>query len=115
MDRRYGTLAVFMAAPATLLFMVAACSADKSSTVDVLIESFKYDPDPVKVRVGDSITWTNGDPVGHTATAKDESFNTGMFFTDKSATIRFDTAGTFPYFCGTHPEMAGSIVVEPAE
>lgn len=105
-------------APSLLAFvtflMFVACSPEGPANVNVAVENFKYDPDPITIRVGDSITWTNEDPVGHTSTATDDSFNTGMFFPDDSATITFDTAGNFPYFCGTHPEMTGTIVVEPA-
>ena len=78
------------------------------------IKSFKFDPDPITVDVGSSVTWTNVDPVGHTVTARDDSFKTGMFFPDESSTVTFDTAGTFPYFCSTHPEMSGTVIVEPA-
>jgi plastocyanin len=100
---------------ATMLLMLAACAPDDPATVSVTVKSFKYAPDPITISVGDSITWTNEDPVGHTATATDDSFDTSIFFPDESATITFDVVGTFPYFCGTHPEMVGTVVVEPAE
>ena len=115
MGRPHSHLAASLAAFATFVFGLAACSADGPVTVNVSVENFKYVPDPITISVGDSITWTNEDPVGHTATATDESFNTGLFFPDKIATITFDAAGTFPYFCATHPEMVGTVVVEPAE
>ncbi|CAN5170355.1 hypothetical protein BH18ACT5_BH18ACT5_13520 [soil metagenome] len=115
MGRPHPRLAASLAALATLLLVLAACSADGPVTFKVTVENFKYLPDPITISVGDSITWTNEDPVGHTSTATDDSFNTGMFFPDKSATLTFDAAGTFPYFCATHPEMVGTIVVEPAD
>ncbi len=92
-----------------------ATSVDDSGDAEVTIKSFKFDPDPITVDVGGSVTWTNVDPVGHTVTARDDSFKTGMFFPDESSTVTFDTAGTFPYFCSTHPEMSGTVIVEPAE
>ena len=97
---------------ATTLVILGACASDGSATASVTIKSFKFAPDPITVNVGDSITWTNDDPVGHTVTAKDDSFDTEMFFPDGTATITFDTAGTFPYFCVTHPEMVGTVIVE---
>ena len=48
------------------------------------IKSFKFAPDPITVDVGGSVTWTNADPVGHTVTARDNSFKTGMFFPMKA-------------------------------
>ena len=90
---------------------VPASSTDDGA-VTAVIKSFKFVPDPITISVGDAITWTNEDPVGHTVTARDDSFKTGMFFPGDSATVTFATAGTFPYFCSTHPEMVGTVVVE---
>ncbi|HKZ20856.1 MAG TPA: cupredoxin family copper-binding protein [Acidimicrobiia bacterium] len=91
----------------------ASCSAGEPATLNLRIENFKFVPDPVTIDVGDSITWTNGDPVGHNAQAADDSFRTPLIFSDDSTTVTFDTAGTFPYFCGAHPEMVGTVIVEP--
>jgi plastocyanin len=127
---RYGTSVAFAGLG---MWVVAACSSSQqpvealtdpvespiqeptsnSPRIEVLIDSFKYLPDPVTIHVGDSITWINEDPVGHTATAKNDSWDTGLFFNEK--TITYDTAGTFPYFCGTHPEMTGTVVVEAGD
>lgn len=108
--RRHGVAAAF----AVLLGLTAACSADGPATVEVMIENFKFAPDPITISVGDSVTWTNSDPVGHNAQASDKSFRTALFFSDDSATVTFDTAGTIPYFCGAHPEIVGTVIVKPA-
>ncbi|HJQ96002.1 MAG TPA: cupredoxin family copper-binding protein [Acidimicrobiia bacterium] len=103
-----------LAAFAILLGLLVACSADEPATVNLMIENFKFVPDSVTIDVGDSITWTNGDPVGHNVQARDGSFRTPLFLSDNSATVTFDTAGTFAYFCGAHPEMVGTVIVEAA-
>ena len=115
MDRIRHRLAAPLSVLATVLFTLPACSPADRVTAGVTIKTFRYAPDPITIRVGDSIKWTNEDPVGHTATAMDDSFDTGLFFRDNSVPIIFETAGTFPYFCGSHPEMAGTVVVEPGE
>lgn len=109
------SLSVRRVAPtyAVVLILAAACSADGPATVELTIESFKFAPDPVTITVGDSVTWTNSDPVGHNAQASDKSFRTPLFFSGESATVTFETAGTFPYFCGAHPEMVGTVIVKP--
>ena len=89
---------------------VPASSTD--GTVSAVIKGFKFVPDPITISVGDAITWTNEDLVGHTVTAKDDSFKTGLISLDDSATVTFATAGTFPYFCSPHPLMVGTVVVE---
>jgi plastocyanin len=80
-----------------------------------MIENFKFVPDPITIGVGDSITWTNQDPVGHNVQARDGSFRTPLFFSEDNATVTFEGAGTFPYFCGAHPEMVGTVIVEATE
>ncbi len=93
----------------SLLFLVvpAATAADR----DVTIVDFAYAPATVTIRVGDTVTWTNRDPLEHTATATNGSFDTGLFGTDASATIRFTRAGTYAYICTPHPDMRGTVVV----
>jgi plastocyanin len=80
----------------------------------VSIANFAFDPATVTVDVGDSVTWANQDGTAHTATAGDGSFNTGNITAGGSATVTFDTAGTFAYVCSIHPQMAGTVVVQGA-
>lgn len=90
-----------------LLIVPAAAGADR----DVTIVDFAYAPATVTIRVGDTVTWTNRDPVEHTATATNGSFDTGLFGTDASVSIRFTEAGTYAYVCTPHPDMRGTVVV----
>ena len=102
-----GLVAAFSVA---LALTLAGPTLAANRTVE--IQSFDFRPDPIKIRVGDSITWVNNDPVPHTATARDGSFDTRLFLGGKSSdAIVFARAGTFAYFCATHPEMTGSVIV----
>lgn len=78
----------------------------------VEISNFKFSPPTLTVKVGDKVTWTNRDSVGHTATADDGSFDTGILDQGKSGTVTFDKAGTFGYYCVPHPKMRGTIIVQ---
>jgi hypothetical protein len=60
------------------------------------------------------VTWTNGDGVGHTATADGGSFDTGTIGGGGSDSVTFSTAGTFAYHCTIHPAMTGTISVQAA-
>jgi plastocyanin len=85
----------------------------ESAGVAVDIVDFAYDPDPVTISAGESITWTNQDSVPHTATADDrDALQTGTLNQGESFTQQFDTAGTYEYFCEFHANMAGTVVVE---
>jgi plastocyanin len=106
--RRARRPALGLALGAILLLLVpAATAADR----DVRIADFAYAPATVTIRVGDTVTWTNRDPVEHTATATNGSFDTGLIAPDGSARIRFTRAGTYAYLCTPHPDMRGTVVV----
>jgi len=82
---------------------------------EVLIQDFAFDPPHIQVKVGDTVTWTqgsDGDP--HTATATDDAktFDSGTL-TNEGETFEFtfQEAGDFPYYCEIHPDMLGLVTV----
>jgi len=88
-------------------------SAEGSAAADVEIVEFAYQPEPVVVEVGGTVTWTNEDTAPHTATADDGSFDTGEIDEGKLKSETFKEAGEFTYFCSVHPNMHGTIRVVP--
>ena len=78
-----------------------------------------YDPNPVKIKSGDSVTWTNDDSQIHTVTSGTGSddpnlgkdFDSSMLSQNQTFSHKFTTAGQFPYFCQLHPTMVGKVVV----
>ncbi len=111
MDRiRRLMLVVASVAMATGMAAGAVLAADGS----VSIANFAFDPATVTVNVGDGVTWTNDDSTAHTATAGDGAFDTGSIGAGQTATVTFDTAGTFAYVCSIHPQMAGTVIVQGA-
>lgn len=85
-----------------------------SAAAGVTIQDFAFGPASVTVNVGDTVTWTNQDDIGHTATADGGQFDTGILNKGQSGSATFDTAGTFTYYCQPHPNMKGTIVVQAA-
>jgi plastocyanin len=82
---------------------------------EVEIQDFVFDPPHIQVNVGDTVTWTQGaDPEAHTATADDDSFDTGVL-SDQGDTgeFTFEEPGEYPYFCEIHPEMLGQVTAVP--
>lgn len=91
-----------------------ACEVvDTADGTPVRIAEFAFDPGTVTVKVGETVTWTNNDTAGHTATMDDGSCRTGTLQKGQSASIRFDSPGEYPYICSIHPRMTGSVIVEP--
>ena len=88
-----------------------AASPETSTGNEITIEGFAFSMPELQVSVGDTVTWTNNDAVPHTATADDGSFDTGSISQGESASITFDTPGTYTYKCAFHPGMTATIVV----
>ncbi len=70
-----------------------------------------FDPNPIDVRVGDTVTWTNDHHVGHTVTSTSTEFNSGDIQPGQSFRHTFDKSGTFDYYCIIHPSMVGKVSV----
>ena len=85
-----------------------------AASTGVGISDFKFAPGTVTVSVGDTVTWSNSGPTGHSATATDGSFDTGILAKGSSGSHTFSQAGTFSYICKPHPFMKGKIVVTAA-
>mgnify|MGYP001619147475 CR=1 FL=1 len=77
----------------------------------VEIKDFAFSPKELTVKVGSTVTWTNKDLTGHSATSDDKSFDTGVLSQGESATVTFDKAETFNYHCTPHPNMKATIIV----
>ena len=78
----------------------------------VAIVDFAFDPDGLTVAAGTTVTFTNEDSATHTATADDDSFDTGDLAEGDSGEVTFDEAGEFSYFCDIHNYMKGTVTVE---
>jgi plastocyanin len=103
------------AAPAATEAAPAATEAAPEAAADtpVDIRDFAYNPSPVEITAGGSVTWTNQDAVPHTATGNDRGvLQSGTIQPGASFTQQFATPGTFDYFCEFHPNMKGQIVVQ---
>jgi plastocyanin len=75
-----------------------------------------FQPNPVQVSVGSTVTWTNDDAQPHTATSgqnatPDGTFDSGIMAPGATFEHTFTEAGEFPYFCLLHPNMVGTVSV----
>ncbi|MFZ8922518.1 MAG: cupredoxin domain-containing protein, partial [Nitrosopumilaceae archaeon] len=79
-----------------------------------------YIPYEVTIDVGGVVTWTNDDSAAHTVTGGSAAdgpsgvFDSSLFMAGTTFEHKFETAGTFPYFCMVHPWMEGIVVVQEA-
>ncbi len=84
------------------------------AAIVVHIKDFKYAPTPVKVHVGDTVSFVNDDAEAHTVTSNVKSFDSEGLDSNGTWRHTFARPGTFAYFCELHPSMKGTIVVLPA-
>ena len=90
----------------------SSASSQPVSSTSVTIQNFTFSPSTITVKVGDKVTWTNQDSIQHSATADDNSWDTGLLSQGKSGTVTFNKAGTFSYHCSIHPNMHGTVIVQ---
>ncbi len=80
--------------------------------VDIVDRTFV--PADITVAVGETVEWLNRDGEGHTVTASDGSFDSGLMAGGMTFARRFDTPGSVQYACAIHPEMRGSVTITAA-
>jgi plastocyanin len=82
-----------------------------TTTVAVGVANFEWQQ-PINAKVGDVITWTNGDTAPHKVALDDGS----CAMTDNipgggSKSLVFSVAGSFPFHCAVHLIMKGTITI----
>lgn len=92
-------------------------SAAAGATVDVAILGIAggFDAAAVTIALGDEVTWTNMDSVGHTSTQSSgvALWTSGTLGADDTYSVTLTVAGTYPYHCNIHPVMTGRVRVAP--
>jgi plastocyanin len=103
-----------------------ATSAGGGTSVSIVsgassLTNTAYNPNPVQVKVGSKVTWTNNDSQPHTVTSgsngqPDNKFNSSPNFNPlmnqgQTFSFTFTQAGDYPYYCLLHPNMVGTVNV----
>jgi plastocyanin len=99
-------------APAGSAAAGACKESSAAGTVKVDAKDFTFTPSDISAKVGDVITFTNGDTTAHTASLVDGSCTTPNIAAGASDGLTFSAAGAYPYQCKIHPStMKGTITV----
>jgi plastocyanin len=97
-----------LAVAAALSLCLSAARADE---MKVTIDNFTFTPAELKLKVGDTVTWSNHDDIPHTVVSAGK-FRSKAMDTDGTFSFTFTAAGEYKYFCSLHPHMTGTIKVE---
>lgn len=84
---------------------------------EVVIQGMTFSPANINVTVGTTVTWTNKDSYAHTVTSGTTGspsglFDSGNLGSNGTFSFKFNSAGTFPYYCRIHSSMSGTITVK---
>ncbi|HEX7259654.1 MAG TPA: plastocyanin/azurin family copper-binding protein [Candidatus Saccharimonadia bacterium] len=81
----------------------------------VVIQNYTFNPNPLKVKKGTTVTWTNTDTAKHNVEVDDGQPAGGpngpLFGKNETYQFTFANAGIFKYHCSPHPYMHGSVEV----
>ena len=122
--------AALAALTSALVLLVAACgdaassakpvarAADKSLSTGapVAVQTFQFQPSPLEIGAGTTVTWTNRDDILHTVTAGtpgavDGRFDGPLDGTGTTYEFTFTEPGTYAYLCARHESMRGEVRV----
>jgi amicyanin len=92
-----------------------ALAAETPSPSEIKIDNFTFTPATLTVQAGTKVTWTNRDDIPHTIVSSEQKFKSKALDTDDAYSFTFSEPGTYQYFCGLHPKMVGTVVVEPGK
>ncbi|MGI0040280.1 MAG: plastocyanin/azurin family copper-binding protein, partial [Nitrososphaera sp.] len=108
----------------SLLSFLPAVRAEEPATVPVSIlpgatnlgDGEEVAPNPVYVRPGDTVIWTNHDAALHAVAFGDPAggvpiLDFNLIAPGKSFSRTFDSMGTFDYYCVLHPFKTSTVIV----
>jgi len=89
----------------------AGDAAPSGPVVKAGMRNLAFVPGRIEIAAGTTVEWTNNDPLQHSVSADDRSFESGLIATGGTWRHTFATPGTYTYHCTPHPFMKGTVVV----
>jgi plastocyanin len=77
----------------------------------VTVVDFAFQPSDLTVAAGSTVTWTDSGDATHTVKWSDGTPETAGLAKGATYQRTFETAGAYPYVCGIHGSMTGTITV----
>ena len=86
---------------------------DSGAFVTVRIADFTFEPATLRIAIGQGVMWRNDDDVPHSVVhaGHPHVFRSRVLFRGDTFSNQFNAPGEFPYRCGIHPHMRGTIIV----
>jgi plastocyanin len=112
-----------LCAGVVVALLVGACAGNDAapltpSAVTVTVHDFAFGPRTITVKAGGTITWTNRDSFDHSVQIDGLGISGPKFGPQTPPATykhRFNKPGTYPYMCGVHNSMTGTVIVTREE
>ena len=85
----------------------------RAEDATVRIDNFTFDPPPLTVRVGTTVTWRNENDIPRAIASAERKFKSKALDSEDGYSDTFIEPRTQCNFCSLHPLMTGTIVVRP--
>ncbi|HEX6909794.1 MAG TPA: cupredoxin family copper-binding protein [Longimicrobium sp.] len=107
----HGTVAPPPGAPAPTPSVDVVAAEAAGTLRPAGIRNMSFAPSRIEIAAGTTVQWTNNDPLAHTVTANDRSFDSGLIQPGQSWAHTFTQPGTYDFSCTPHPFMKGVVIV----
>ncbi len=97
------------------VLIISGCATTvQPKTIQVDILKFKFIPPEITINKGDTVVWINQEKRQYHSVWFEQFGDPepDYFFPGESFRKTFDQSGLFPYRCGPHPEMLGTVTVK---
>lgn len=101
--------AALLAGAVAMVSTVASLPTAGAASTAVAIEARDFNPNPVTVHVGDTVTWRNTSDDDHNV--RGGPVDSPVLHPGNTFSFTFTKAGTVDYVCDLHPMMQAKIVV----
>lgn len=91
--------------------LVAQEADSTGEVIGTVIRQMKFPQNRLEIEVGTTIVWENADPLAHTVTVDDGSFDSGLIQPGEKWSYTFTRVGDYSFFCTPHPFMTGIVIV----
>lgn len=101
---------------AVLLFvsvLLSQSAVSDNTAPRVIIKDYKFVPQEITIKRGQTITWENQEKRQYHSVwfEKLDEEQPDYFFPEETYEREFKETGSFPYRCGPHPKMTGTVNV----
>ena len=99
--------------PVLAIVALVCLSAAAQKTVEVTIRDYRFSPQEIRIKAGESVKWINAEKrTSHSVLFPAENgLESERLFPDESWQRTFKLPGVYKYRCGPHEEMTGTVIV----